>query len=151
MAIIRSAVISDIPRILDLYRQLTITTSPAESGIDPTEEDFRSILTRIKAVPGLELLVAEEGAELVGSLMLLIVPNLSHKGLPWALIENVIVDKCCRRNGVGLQLMQYAINRAREAGCYRVGLSSDNRRKEAHEFYRSLGFEPSAIGFRMSL
>ena len=60
MAIIRSAVISDIPRILDLYRQLTITTSPAESGIDPTEEDFRSILTRIKAVPGLELLVQKK-------------------------------------------------------------------------------------------
>jgi hypothetical protein len=37
---------------------------------------------------------------------------------------------------------------AKSAGCYKVILTSDNRRERAHKFYKSLGFEPSAQGFR---
>jgi len=45
--------------------------------------------------------------------------------------------------------MEYAVARAKEAGCYKIGLSSDKRRKEAHRFYRSLGFKAEAHGFRL--
>ena len=45
--------------------------------------------------------------------------------------------------------MEYAIIQAREAGCYKIVLSSDKRRHEAHEFYRSLGFEDFALSFRL--
>ncbi len=148
---IRTARESDITRILDLYHQLTITTSPSEAEQYPTADDYMRVFTQITSVPNLELIVAEDQNEVVGSLVLIIVPNLSHKGLPWALVENVIVDESRRGNGVGKVLMEYAIKRAKENGCYRIGLSSDNRRNGAHEFYRSLGFEPSSTGFRMSL
>jgi GNAT superfamily N-acetyltransferase len=148
---IRTAIESDIPHILDLYRQLTITTAPAEAGHDPTEDEYRQVFTQIKAVPNLELVVAEDNSKVVGSLVLMIVPNLSHKGLPWALVENVIVDEGQRRTGIGKFLIEYAIGRAKKTGCYHIGLSSDNRRNEAHKFYESLGFKGSAIGFRMSL
>jgi GNAT superfamily N-acetyltransferase len=46
-------------------------------------------------------------------------------------------------------LMDYAISRAREAGCHKLVLTSDKRRRRAHQFYRSLGFRPSAHGFRL--
>jgi hypothetical protein len=45
--------------------------------------------------------------------------------------------------------VEHAVSRARESGCYKVQLMSDVRRGEAHSFYRSLGFEPSAHGFRL--
>jgi len=149
MAVVRLATEGDIPRILELYRQLVITTSPAEQRRSPSLDDWRRVFAEINASPGHELLVAEEEGEVVGTMVLLIVPNLSHSVLPWALVENVVVDQKYRHQGIGKMLMNYAIARAKEAGCYRLGLSSDKRRKEAHQFYRSLGFEASAHGFRL--
>ena len=149
MAIVRAATENDIPRILELYRQLAISTAPVELDQKPSLEDYRRVFGQISAVSGLELLVAEEEGEVTGSLVLFIAPNLSHGGLPWALVENVIVDQKYRREGIGKLLMDYAIARAKEAGCYRIGLSSDKKRQEAHHFYRSLGFEASSHGFRL--
>jgi len=45
--------------------------------------------------------------------------------------------------------MEYLIKIARDSGCYRIILNSDKRRTEAHHFYRALGFEASAEGFRL--
>jgi GNAT superfamily N-acetyltransferase len=151
MVQVRPARQSDVPRILELYEQRVISTSPAESGIAPAADDYLRVFARMAAVPGLEPVVAGEGGRVTGTPVLLVVPNLSHKGLPWAPVENVIVDEDHRRTGTGKLLMDYAVGRAKAAGCCRIGLSSDNRRDGAHRFYRSLGFEPSAQGFRMSL
>lgn len=152
MLTIRKAAEQDILRILELYRQLEITTSPAEEGVSqPTADDYRKLFERIHSFPGMELVVAEDRETVIGSLEILIIPNLSHKGLPWALVENVIVDEAKRRTGIGRRLMQYAIDRAKAAGCYRISLSSNNSRKDAHRFYETLGFKGSSTGFRLYL
>jgi GNAT superfamily N-acetyltransferase len=148
-AFVRLATKDDIPRILELYEQLSIGTANAELNRSPTLEEYRSVFTEFTRIPRHEILVAEYNREVVGTIVFLIEPNLSHRALPWALVENVIVDEKYRRYGFGKLLMEYAINRAKEAGCYRVVLTSDKRRKEAHQFYRSLGFEASAEGFRL--
>ena len=113
--------------------------------------EVRRIFREIGSFTGMELIVAEDAGEVVGSTVLIIVPNLSHSGLPWAIVENVIVDQSRRGQGIGWDLMKYVEARAREAGCYKIGLSSDNSRKEAHEFYRSLGYKATAQGFRLYL
>jgi GNAT superfamily N-acetyltransferase len=63
-------------------------------------------------------------------------------------VEYVVVDEKRRSHGIGKLLMEYCLARAKEAGCYKVMLTSDKRRERAHKFYRSLGFETSAEGFR---
>ena len=149
MAIVRVAKEEDITSILELYSQLAITTSEVELHQSPSLDDCRRVFAEVCALPGHELLVVEERGEVVGTMVLLIVPNLSHGALPWALVENIIVDARYRRRGLGRLLMDYAIARARGAGCHRIGLSSDKRRQAAHRFYRSLGFQSSAHGFRL--
>ena len=149
MAMIRQATEEDIPRILELYRELAITTSEVELSWSPSLDDYRRVLAEICAAPGHELLVAEDQGQVVGTMVLLIVPNLSHGACPWALVENLVIGHGNRRRGLGRLLMDYAIARARDAGCYRIVLSSDKRRREAHRFYRSLGFQASAHGFRL--
>lgn len=151
MATVRMATESDIPQVLELYRQLAITTSPTELSCSSTLDDYRRVFAQIREFTGYELLVAEEQGEVVGTTVILIVPNLSHDASPWAVVENVVVDKRYRRRGIGKLLMEYAIARAKKAGCYKIQLSSDKRRKEAHLFYRSLGFKASAHGFRLYL
>jgi len=149
VAIVRAATEEDIPRILELYRELVITTSEAEKGQSPSQDDYQRIFADIRDHSGHELLVAEEQGEVAGSVVLLIVPNLSHGALPWAVVENLVVDQRYQGKGFGRLLMEYAIARAKEAGCYKIGLSSDKRRREAHRFYSSLGFKASAHGFRL--
>ncbi|MFC1957384.1 GNAT family N-acetyltransferase [Chloroflexota bacterium] len=150
MAIVRVATEKDIPRIIELYRQLVITTSPKELSHSP-DADYRQAFAQIRAATGHELLVTEEQGKVVGTMVLIIVPNLSHGGLPWAGVENVVVDSGYRRRGIGKMIMDYAASRAKETGCYKIQLISDKKREEAHQFYRVLGYEASGEGFRLYL
>jgi L-amino acid N-acyltransferase YncA len=149
MANIRAATEQDIPRILELYKELVTSTAPAETGHTPSLDDYRHIFEQVRAMPGHELIVAEEESEVIGTMVLLIVPNLSHSGLPWATVENVVTDQRFQRRGIGKLMMEYAINRARKASCYKLQLASNIMRQEAHQFYESLGFKASAHGFRL--
>jgi len=145
MAKVRLAVEQDIPRILELYEELT------SERHDLTLHETEPVFTEISSMPGHELLVAEEDGVVVGSMVLLIVPNFSHGALPWAIVENLVVDPTHRRRGIGRLLTEHAIARAREEGCYKVQLLSGTKRREAHWFYKRLGFKRSAYGFRMYL
>jgi predicted N-acetyltransferase YhbS len=149
MPLVRLAEEKDVPRILELYEELSITASRAEAERHPTQHDYQLILAKIRAVPGHDLLVVEEDGQVLGTVVVLIVPNLSHRGCSWALLENLIIDDKHRGRGLGKLLMEHGMARAREAGCYKLVLTSDRRREEAHQFYQHLGLEPSAYGFRV--
>ena len=152
MVTIRAATEDDIPRILELYHNLTSSvSSDDEEQSYPSQDDVQRVTDEILSLPRYDLLVAEEDGIVVGTMVLLIVPNLSHGALPWAIVENVVVDGDHRRRGIGRLLMDYATDRAREAGCYKVQLLSNKKRLEAHRFYQALGFETSAYGFRLYL
>ena len=152
MATVRLATEKDIPCILELYdEQLVISTAPGELNRAPTADDYKRVFVRIRSTSGHELLVAEEEGEIVGTMALIIVPNLSHGGLPWAGVENVVVDSDYRRRGIGKLLMDYALAQAKKAGCYKIQLISDKSRKEAHKFYKALGYKASGHGFRLYL
>jgi GNAT superfamily N-acetyltransferase len=148
MATVRAATESDIPRIQELYLQLAFTPPPPdETG--PSANEYREVFNRMAALPGYELIVAEEAGTVVGTTVLAILPGMAHGVSPFAVIEYVVVDEKHRGKGIGKLLMEYCTDRAKEAGCYKIMLTSDKRRTEAHEFYESLGFEASAHGFRL--
>jgi GNAT superfamily N-acetyltransferase len=44
-------------------------------------------------------------------------------------------------------MMEHARELAREAGCYKLALSSNQRRVQAHAFYERLGFERHGVSF----
>jgi N-acetylglutamate synthase-like GNAT family acetyltransferase len=140
---VRKATQRDIQRILELYEELT------EEKIDISSDTAKRVFSEIALMPGHEFLVVEKDGTVVGTLCLQIMPNLSHNARPWAILENVVVDSNCRREGTGRLLIEYALSRCREAGCYKVQLLSNKKRQEAHNFYRSMGFQESALGFRM--
>ena len=148
---IRLANESDIPRLIELYGDLVITTAPGEAGRAPKADDYKKAFAQIKAAPGQQLIVAEEGSRVVGTTMLIIVSNLTHGGLPWAGVENVMVDAAYRRKGIGKLMMDYALAEAKKAGCYKIQLISDKSRTAAHKFYESLGYKASGHGFRLYL
>lgn len=143
MISIRKATQQDIPRILELYEELT-----GEKQNDPSDTT-NQVFNEIISLPNQEFLVAEKDSFVVGTVFLQITPNLSHDARPWAILENMVIDGRYHRQGIGRLLVEYAFTRAREAGCYKMQLLSDKRRHEAHQFYRAVGFEDTAFGFRL--
>ena len=142
---IRQAKETDIPRILELYAELT------EEKQKVPAETIQSVFNQIIKLPNQQFLVAEKDGFIVGTLFLQITPNLSHDARPWAVLENLVVDRRYRGHGFGRLLIEHTLSTCREAGCYKVQLLSSNKRKGAHQFYRSLGFQESAVGFRLYL
>ena len=116
MITVRKAIETDILCILELYSQLAITP-PVEQNYSVNLDKYRRAFIQIQEVTGYNLLVAEDQCKVIGTMVLIIVPNLSHNALPWAAIENVVVDEEYRRKGIGRLLMDYATARAKEAGC----------------------------------
>lgn len=144
--LVRSAGAADLRALLSLYVQLSL-----ENAGTPLSEGEAS-LEAILANDGMRLLVAELGGRVVGTVTLVVVPNLTHGGKPWAQVENMVVEEGLRERGGGRQLIEECLRIAREAGCYKVQLQSGNQRREgpqdAHAFYAHVGFEPSSVGFR---
>ncbi|RCV49817.1 GNAT family N-acetyltransferase [Marinitenerispora sediminis] len=145
--IIRAAIRSDLGAILRLLRDLGDST-PTQSGTVRMSSAAVRAWTRIETDPQRSVLVAERRGQIIGTLDLIVVANLTHDAQPWAIVDNVVVDAACRRRGVGRALVEEALNRAAEAGCYKIELLSHESRTGAHAFYRAMGFENSAEGFR---
>ena len=97
------------------------------------------------------ILLAEQGGRVVAALQLVFVPGLSRKGTTRAIVEGVRVASDLRGHDIGTALMKEAVRRAKEGGCGLVQLTSDNRRRRAHLFYRRLGFVQSHFGFKKEL
>jgi len=75
--------------------------------------------------------------------------NLGHLGAPSAIIEDVAVDPALQGQGIGKEMMRYAIQLSAENGCYKVVLSSNLKRERAHAFYESLEFKHHGYSFRI--
>jgi ribosomal protein S18 acetylase RimI-like enzyme len=145
---VRRAVLGDSEALIELYAQL----AEDRRGARPSRgDDAMSLLASILHQENRCLLVATTGGIVTGTADMLIVENLTYGGRPWVIVENVVVDQKCRRHGVGRALFEEVLRRASEAHCCKVQLLSLKHRKDAHEFYRSLGFQSLAEGFRLYL
>jgi ribosomal protein S18 acetylase RimI-like enzyme len=144
--IIREAGESDLPLILPLYSQLGM-----DDGSVLTLEEARKLFQRLQSYPDYKLFIAAAGGEILGVFAMIIMDNLGHRGAPSALVEDVVVRQEWRQRGIGREMMRFAMNRAREKGCYKLVLSSNKNREEAHRFYENLGFQKHGYSFLVEL
>ena len=145
--VVRDAVEEDIPRIVELFTHGSLVEGKEDPG-DPAS--YLSALAEIDRGPG-RVLVAEVGGQVVGVCQLIVFRHLQNRGGLCAEVESVHVHPDHRGHGIGGVLMRAAVQRARELGCYRIQLTSNKARPEAHRFYERLGFEPSHRGFKLKL
>ncbi len=146
----RQARAADIPRLVELL---------ADDALGATREDLSQPLNRSSTLafhsidqdPNNELVVVEAEAELAGMMQLTFIPYLTHTGSWRCLIEGVRVAQAFRDQGLGTELIRWAIARAREQDCAIVQLTSDKQRPDALRFYEALGFKASHEGFKLRL
>ncbi|WP_434592330.1 GNAT family N-acetyltransferase [Streptomyces sp. A5-4] len=153
---IRAAAPEDIAAIVAMLADDALGAR-RESPDDLTP--YTAAYERLAADPNQHLVVAVRvgtdtaaGAEkVVGTLQLTIVPGLSRRGSTRSIIEGVRIHADERGSGLGTRLIEWAIDESRRQNCQLVQLTTDATRTDAHRFYERLGFEPSHVGFKMSI
>jgi len=106
---VRAAEPDDLATLLDLYEELTDGTPSAAPG---DLKSSRAALERVRAQSDRHLLVAVLDGRIVGSADLAIMPNITHRGTPWSIVENVVVASDARRRGAARAVRRDRADRA---------------------------------------
>ncbi len=130
----RQLTASDLPSLLELYRQLDADDD------ESTVEHSMKVWKEIEDDPDIRYFGAVDGGRVVSSCYATYVPNLTRGNRGICFIENVITDKEYRRRGLASRVIDMAVAFAKERHCYKVILQSGIARTEAHRFYESKGF-----------
>lgn len=144
----RPAEREDIPKIVAMLADDPLgATRESPDDLTPYLEAFAVL----DSDPHQFLAVCEVDGVVAGTLQLTFIPGLSRRAATRALIEAVRVHRDARGAGLGTTMFEWAIEQARERGCAMVQLTTDATRTEAHRFYERLGFEPTHIGYKLTL
>ena len=134
--LVREARSEDFDAIVGLYRQLQPKDPVLSAGED------RVVFGTILNAPGLTLFVLEVDRTVVATTYLNVIPNMTRRASPYAVIENVIVDQTLRGTGLGKIIMAATLEAAWAAGCYKAMLLTGSKSASTHAFYRACGFSP---------
>ncbi len=140
---IRLAEKADLPAVLALYAQPGM-----DDGFVLPLSEAQRIWREFQRYPSYRLFVAcAADGGVVGTYALLVMHNLAHRGAPSAIAEDVVVSAERQGQGIGRALMAHAVQQARSAGAYKLALSSNSKRAQAHAFYLALGFQQHGLSF----
>ncbi|MGV0104398.1 GNAT family N-acetyltransferase [Nostoc sp. DSM 114160] len=126
----------ELPQLLALYKHLNPVDAPL-----PTDDVLQSIWDGILHDPRLYYIVADVDNQLVATCNLTIVPNLTRGARPYGIIENVVTHLDFRQQGLGTQVLHYALTLAWQQQCYKVMLLSGSKREKTLHFYENAGFK----------
>lgn len=141
-SIIRRAVRSDLPKLLELYELLATGDEP-RLALEAAEARF----DELAVTEGHRIFVAESGSEIVGTFALVFVGGLAHTARDSAVVEDVVVAVAHQGAGIGRRMMAFAMRECALRGCYKLALSSHLRRDSAHRFYEGMGFRKHGFSF----
>lgn len=146
--IFREAVRGDLPAILALLADDVLGRTRDVGEVD---DAYERAFADISADPRNHLVVADDGGVVVGCLQITYIPGLGRHGAQRSLIEAVRVRSDRRGQGLGGDMIRWAIDQARQRGCALVQLTTDKSRTDAHRFYVALGFRPTHEGMKLPL
>ncbi len=142
------ATLQDVPKLCALLQELFAQ----ETEFIPNPEAHSQGLVEIISKPEVgAILVARQEDEIAGMLNLLYTISTAL-GARVALLEDMVVSPESRGLSIGSELIDYAIEFAKERGCQRVTLLADAQNQRAHKFYERHGFfKSSMVPFRLHL
>lgn len=117
----------------------------------PLDPGYGAAFDAIHADRNQMLVVAELGGRIVGTLQLSFLAGLSHRGAWRGQIEAVRIASDLRGQGLGGELIDWAVAECRARGCRMAQLTSKGDRLDAHRFYERLGWDKSHAGFKLKL
>jgi GNAT superfamily N-acetyltransferase len=145
---IREATRGDLEEVVRLLREDVIReVDESEVPVSAYADAFGEILRDAHQ----QLLVGDEGGDVVATAQLTWVRHLTYVGGLMCSVESVRVRSDRRGHGLGGALMRHVVDLARSRGAARVELSTNARRARARAFYEDLGFVASHVGMKLYL
>jgi GNAT superfamily N-acetyltransferase len=136
-----TATAKDLPSLVELLGVLFAQ----EADFVPDAGKQQRALEAIIGDPRIgRIYVAREGSLVVGMVSTLYTVSTAEGGKA-AWLEDMVVRPECRGRGIGAALLAHAVVGAREAGCLRLTLLSDEDNALAHGVYASEGFQFSGM------
>jgi len=114
-------------------------------------EDYREAFDAMLAAPEMDIYVALDGDEVVGTYQIHFMKGLAYRGRSRVELESVHTREDRRGQGIGARMMAHAEELARAANAGLMQLTSNKVRTDAHRFYARLGFDQSHLGFKKML
>jgi GNAT superfamily N-acetyltransferase len=127
---------SDLSALMDLYAHLHDKDLPLASP-----ERLTSVWNSIQRNDGIRYFGAFDGANLIGSCNVTIIPNLTRGCAPYGLIENVVTHRAHRGRGHGKAVLKAALDFAWSRQCYKVMLMTGRLDDGTFSFYEKAGFK----------
>ena len=146
----RKAVEADLPFIVRLLTEDAVRVTDDRPD-EPFHPRYVAALREIDADPNHMIMLAVLDGEVVGTVQLSFIPGIAALGMKRCLVEAVHIAPAHRGKGLGTEMIDWAIETARERGCGLVQLTSNKKRLDAHRFYERLGFLKSHEGFKYYL
>lgn len=142
--IVREMITDDIPQLAQLYKQFW----DEESSVETMRKKYNQFQENGSHI----LLSAVENGELIGSIMGVICGELYGDCRPFLVLENLIVDRRYRNQGVGKALTSELEKKAAEKNCTQIILVTETNRIDACRFYESAGYNPDThTGYKKKL
>ena len=149
-ALFRLATLADLPPIVQMLADDHLGNQ-RERVESPLPASYYSAFEQITKDPNHELIVAEQNGQVMGTLHLIFLPSVSYQGGLRAQVESVRIDKRFQSQGIGSEMMKWAMERAKQRGAHVVQLTTHKSRLDAHRFYERLGFKGSHLGMKLNL
>jgi GNAT superfamily N-acetyltransferase len=92
----------------------------------------------------------EENFQEIGRCFIYLIKNDLHEE-PYALLEDVFVDENFRGKEIGKKLVERAIEKAKDLGCYKIIATSRFERGKIHDWYEKLDLKKFGFEFRINL
>ncbi|OYR17481.1 GNAT family N-acetyltransferase [Brucella grignonensis] len=147
---IRKAIDADLTAIVVMLADDPLGAT-REDNSSPLNQCYIDAFKAIDSDPNQLLAVVERDEKVIGCLQLSFIPGLSRKGMWRGQIESVRIASDVRGDGIGRQMIDWAIEQCRKRDCGLVQLTTDKSRADAIRFYKSLGFVDSHEGMKLSL
>ncbi|HEY0956735.1 MAG TPA: GNAT family N-acetyltransferase [Roseateles sp.] len=129
--VLRDLGVGDVDALIQLYQHLNAGDAP------PSEEAVRAVFSH----PGLRYFGVFDGAQLIASCNLAVIPNLTRGGRGYGVIENVVTHADHRGQGHGQAVIRHAIAQAWAVGAYKVVLTTSRKDPAVWAFYERCGFD----------
>ena len=141
--IINDASEADLPFISVLILELAKSLDDSEpANLENIHQNFIPLLSK----PDSKILVARLGRKVVGLIHLTIRQTLFHPK-PSCLIEELIITKSHRGQGIGTLLVSEAIKKCQQMGCCEIEVSTAETNMKARDFYKRCGLYECGIVF----
>jgi len=135
--IIRQAMPNDAEQLKCLYFEHLTSLPPTE---EQNMQNWQAIIQHFYDDDYTKLLVCEVNGEVVSSVHVTVIRNLTHNLRPYAVIENVVTHSDHRCKGYASALLAEATAFAKQHNCYKVFLETGSNKESTLNFYKNNGF-----------